>query len=1520
MAVVLLKQRKKDIKIVLLASLFILIFVISSIPTSNNLQPIKNEDINDPPNNKENENSPFSSDLNLTDYITGLGVDQDVRLFMANKSESNLNNEEYFEITSPDSNMFLSYGDLNFTFQSNFTTEYIVEGDDALYPYVGYNHPGKFRFNATEEYSGLTINDGSDNDPDYGYNELVDDIEESCWNLTSTAAGLLNFTICANFSVVPPTDHGILGKTYFDREKILGLMLNFTYNLNKDGNLTIYMKDNGTWKNVTNTIDIKSDSGVKNETDEVIINENLKYINATDCCPVNFVFRSNEKFNATLYSFDLHSLMVFELPITNESYVALEFDLRDESSTINGFYAWIRTLNLTEAVNTELNITLYQANTTIERDATYINLRANSLKPNLSQPIDTIILNSYENDELHYFKFDISNTANLSLYNYFIVVKSNRSDIVVYSLVTLPFIDFGDNNEVDHQLKTTADNGKTWVNAEATIDEVNSEQLDASLFKLNVTRGFMPSDFNCTLKIQGEEIRDFTDAEAHQPNEPELKWGKGRWTNDFTNYIAATLNKFNVSLTWDKNIIKIFTFNVKFYIEAFRLENATSSYRAAYDGIPEWTLNYTLNLTRFIYYNWNFTEFWYIFPNYYTAHNLTAPDGTQILSQTTGVLPVSDKEGYNKTIVSTTIINVTQPDKYNGTYSLNLTCQNAIRAGNTHSYIKYNEILWETQGFMYRDNISVSVDIQDHNNLAPKNGPGVCANISLFFPNKTKFPDKRLNSTKGVPSDDNTVLSYDFDNQTILDLTNDIPILGEYYLGYFWTNGSIIGCRKMIIYIDAYKIELNDFEYYPTLKERGEPPNILLGTIKNKVFASYTLLVASVNETTKNVEPNFYPINQSITEQQGTFSYELNGNNLEVYLNRFMQNESILNPDETVNFRTTIQNNHPFIELNVNISVKLVSLANEEWIIAESTSQRKTLKPEGDPGLEDTQEFSVNLTIPTLGSDGIWKGVNAPVRKGGAKTIVTVYIEGNNVGTYSSSEYSLLINQTDDQFEGYIIALKNDLTTSKYINLGFERDECIYQPNKTVLIVNIYDENYVSIYNQVNFSESLELDSEFANIEINPENPINGKIFEISSVLSTEFGENLPDKEVSCYYEYDGSWEKITSRTTDINGSTTFEIDTQDIEVDDVLAFKLTWSGDSRILSTDETFDIPIEIDDNDITITFKEELNVIYRNTKAVLKVKLENTGTSNLEITDIIVEIEGDLDYEIEGENKIISEKLVPGEETDITIVIDVGNTKSNTIDITVIIESENIISNEEVSDDESFTVDVIDKPIFYYIIEYFSIIILALLALAFVMAVFYAKKVKKKIEIPLKEPVKRRPRKGRYVKVTEIEPEKVEAKKVEPKVVEPKVVAPKKVEPKKVEPKKIAPKKVEPKKITPKKVEPEITELEKPELKKVKPKKVKPKKVKPKKIKAKKAKLKEIEKAKTTDLDTLIEQERLKQELKKAKKPSKKKTKPPKEVKKPVKKVKKPTPQRISTRKMVEQKKRKQRKVVRQLKKRR
>ncbi len=1322
-------RTKKESRRIFFTLLFISIISISNLLIIANFNNFQENNILNTDEHKELDKAPQNSILNINEEISGNGTNQDVRIYVNNQSENLNDNMNYFNISTNSANdMFLTYGNFNFTFQNNYTTEYVLEDKDALYPqgsFISYN------FNPNVTYSNITVTNGTILEGNFSL--MVDDYLNTYIRLNASNS-IINFTIATNFSYTF-SNYYALG---FNRTTILGLWLkSLKYELSEDANLTIKIKDfdTGIWKNVTNKYQINKSQTIE-EIEYRYINENLNFIDFNNASLIQFIFERSDtsEYNITLREFEFQSTYAFDLPISNETYVALEFDLKGENSTVNGFYAWIRALNVTEAAHAHLNITLYRANSTVARTKNIIetesNLENTPLSPDYNDMIDSILVN-YTGDKHQYFNFTISNTTNLNVSNYFIVIKSNSSK-VIYSLVTLPDNEYGDIT-CDHQLITTVNEGVNWEKAIHSV--YPSGELDASLFKLNVTRGYMPSDFingSDTLNIENIAIINRWVSTSPYNESSFLEWGLGQWNYNFITPIEDTpFNDFQINLNWTISNITSFKFNVSYSVNAFWVENVTPTYSVIYDEDPEWLYNYTLDTTEPKFYNWSFIEFWFLFPNYMNATSLTNPNMVQILNATGGQSILVENPSKHKIRINNILAN-------NGSHILNLISFNTIK--DMHSYINFNGNLWETGGFMRGDNISVSVDIQDQNSKAPMNG---IANVTLFDPNGIKFPNATLSNSTGRI--ENSTLIYDFNNQTVLNLTNPIAILGEYHLGFFWFNGTAIGAKKIIISIDRYDLDLYDCNYDPNLKR-----NILNGEIINNVFGNYTLLVASVNETTGIYQPNFYPINNTDINEQ--FNHTIGDDELPVLIKSFKQRKNILNPGEYVDIKTSIQNLHPFISANVKIEVKIVSLANEEWIIANKTSDSVPLDFFGAPG--DTNEFTVSLWIPNIGA-GIWEGVNAPIRLAGAKTIVTVFVENTDVGSYEPSDYSLLSKKRSNIYEGHILGLKiAENVDSRSILYEFLREECIYLPNKSSFIVNIFDENYISSYEEFEHEFSLKINSKFTNITINPNNPIKGQSFNASAILSTEFGDILNNKSVSLDYYYNTSWINIESDFTDSNGTIMFLINTLTIEFEGDLLIRLWWE-ENNTNGISENISVPIIYESNNISINIRNNDVQVYRNTDTTFAIILNNLGDSNLRITNISIELNHNLQYSIVEIDYMFQNWLKPGETT--SLIVEVKITEIKTLEINITLAAQNILTTENITISKGLEIRIFKPPVTDFLMEYFNVIIISLFALIWVTTILYSRRTIKRIEAPIEETIKKRARRGRYVPVSELKKSK-------------------------------------------------------------------------------------------------------------------------------------------------------------------
>ncbi len=1345
-------HHKKQFKNKLFACIVIAVFLISSFSIFNFQGANIKNNINEENNGTNLLNT--SSDIDIP--FSGVGDDQEGRLYYENRSVSLNNNNGEFNITAPKQNTYLNYGDMFFEFEENYVANHTIEDDNAL----SINPDKLIYFSCTEDGSELNVDHGISygtfENQFYGYNN------DTKMRIT-TSDGIINFTIKANFSGTffraPSNEYG---RVNFQIEKILGFLMDFTYNLTADADLTIsILRRDNSWKNIHGPITLSSGaSKERTRLSKRIINENLNLVNDTnDCTYINFYLNSGTSdYEIELYEFTFNATYAFEIPIDINEPIALEFDIRGNNTIVNGFYAWIRTIDIPLAATTELKISIYKSDIIIENRGNIPNF--DEAIPETAELAYSTVLLNYNKDGVNYFEFNTIET--LDYYNYFIIIEANNSD--VYRLITIDRrTDYGD-NEYDHLLKRYDFGDSAWQLAEIQSignGPVGSGSLDASSFKLNVTRGYMPSDFkingNETLVIKGIPLEDTSDKNfkyRFSTNHYMNQWGVGLWNNSIIDPFSNGLNPdFQIDLIWNTTITNDFYFNVSYYVKAYERYDTSVTYSVNYDELPLWTITFNVIFEIAL---WNFTELWFIYPYYFDSSHLITPLSTpdNVISETNGEEPLNNN--YDKLILS---YNMTE--EQNGDYILKARSFNAVNK--IYSYLNYNDNIWESQGFMHGDNMSIGVDIGGPDYLGPHDG---YANATLYYPDESVYLN--IEDFSGTLSDNFKQLYYEFDDQILLNIDETIPVYGTYKLGIFWNNGSSIGCRTLPIYIDQYDVSFGILEY-----DREDDQNLLsVSKIAKEAepieSQYYNLYIGSINKT-MDFPSNFYAINNSNINIE--YTYEVSGYDLNVELRNFLQNETIINPEEQISFNITLENKDPYIDLDMKVSVDLVSLMNEEWIIASDISEVKQLSQAGDPNGDYIKDFTVELDIPTLEANGFWPGVNAPIRLGGAKAIVTIYIEDEAIGTYDCPDNALLVDQTESEFEGYIISLKSSiLSSAKAMHKVFQREDCTYLPDNTTFIANIVDTHYISSYSPFLSSYQLKAKGIFQNIAITPESFMNGNEFNISSLLTTEFDKVLPGESVTCQYNDSGIWVDISDspQITDSKGYSLFEIDTSVLGIEeDKITLKLIWNGSSIYLKNTEEITIDFFSLVDEITVNAVILDSVIYRNKDSYLQVRLTNTGTSNLNISDISLIFTGiNPKYQIVAQDILVLENLKSGQTTRLILEIKFKDIPTNTLTFNITVEGKNIETEVNYSISINIKADVLDRSIIEDIKNQIMILIISIIALIWVASLYYSYRLKKRIERPIEKPEKKRPRKGRYVKVSEIpqpeEEEKVPEKK--------------------------------------------------------------------------------------------------------------------------------------------------------------
>ena len=95
---------------------------------------------------------------------------------------------------------------------------------------------------------------------------------------------------------------------------------------------------------------------------------------------------------------------------------------------------------------------------------------------------------------------------------------------------------------------------------------------------------------------------------------------------------------------------------------------------------------------------------------------------------------------------------------------------------------------------------------------------------------------------------------------------------------------------------------------------------------------------------------------------------------------------------------------------------------------------------------------------------------------------------------------------------------------------------------------------------------------------------------------------------------------------------------------------------------------------------------------------------------------------------------------------------------MNVSVSISVKNEITDEELTFQVSKLFEIYDVQLVDYFLNLFTLIMISLFILIWVIMYFYVKKTIKRIETPYEEPEKRKQRKGRYVSVSELPKEKI------------------------------------------------------------------------------------------------------------------------------------------------------------------
>ena len=146
-----------------------------------------------------------------------------------------------------------------------------------------------------------------------------------------------------------------------------------------------------------------------------------------------------------------------------------------------------------------------------------------------------------------------------------------------------------------------------------------------------------------------------------------------------------------------------------------------------------------------------------------------------------------------------------------------------------------------------------------------------------------------------------------------------------------------------------------------------------------------------------------------------------------------------------------------------------------------------------------------------------------------------------------------------------------------------------------------------------------------------------------------------------------------------------------------------------------------------------------------------------SLLDLTNISIQFSPSITYSIVQINYMALADFKPGDYTEILIRINIPDIDQ--MSISVSIEARNEITLEDVTFQTAQEFEIYDAVLDELIIGLFTLIMIAIFAVIWAAMFIYVRRTIKKIETPFEEPVKARPRKGKYVPVSELPPEKRE-----------------------------------------------------------------------------------------------------------------------------------------------------------------
>ncbi|WP_371804252.1 hypothetical protein [Candidatus Lokiarchaeum ossiferum] len=1244
-------------------------------------------------------NSPPSANLDYEQSITGAGNNRSVRLFMDNSSSTTgINN---FNISSDNAGNYLNEGQYNLTISKNYNTNYTLEDDTPLeYP--------------TTTYAASTQNSNYTMDTDYNRNEPANNV-------------ILN------------TNATFDGAAYSNN--ILGFWIELDFVCTEGFTLSISMYNYET--SLYQVLETYS----ANEAKYYVRNENLHYLNSSSAAQFSLIFyNGTDDFNVNVQSIAITAVKAQETQISDENSVALEFDTKGDA-TIYGFYAWIRSFNVTDGSYAgNLTIKLYESNLTTARKRSDIILNAGTslIVPDMTvSPLMEYTIENYTSDKPAWFSFENDVLGEeVGVGNYYIVISSNVSKDLTrgYSLVSIP--DSSDPDGIsDHLL---------LQNETSSWQQIPNS--DAALFAVNLTRAYFPEEIE--LKIENEPVSNaytFDDNNLYDSFSDAFPydiyaaywWGCGTIDHVYNTPIATVGNKMQVNLTWNTEIYSgDIAFTVSYDVQKYFDDEATTVYNLTLDESPAWNVNYIYNSTNDRFVNWNLMEAWYFIPlDWDVADFVVNSTTTSYLENITFPSTVDDQQ-----VVKVQELFISA----SGTYELQATSNNYIQ--NCGVNLDYEGNLWPTNGFMIGDNVSITVGILDSEDKYLSDG---IVTASLF--NTTGELDSSYILTDNSIDENTTYSRYLFESDNAI--LSNATVEGEYNIIVNWTNGEEAGILRRPFYVNHYAV-----------------PNPIEISYQSDISANQ--ITAGIDTFDTDIHNNEYNIFMYAVRENGGENQIDEETNVQmlynVYMTNYLQNETFFNAGEDVNIIIDLENRHASLNLNVDVKVQLVYQNNAEMVIVEDSIPKSLAIYGASSGL-DKQKYNFTLSIPTV-QEG---GVNCPIRNSPMKMNIIATIDGDEIysGMQDNVIYYSALNETS--FDGEILDVKEYNARSGPSFIGNMPRTNLNLPETVSYFIQL--ENGYLMTSDAEIcdiaTEITKVDGKITDLYITESEFDHSSTVHLVGKALDEYGNRLAGTSLNLFYDNTPSndtddWKALTTTadlttiTTNANGEFTAIIDLSQAPIDTNLELKVEFPGNGTHEEMSLTLKESMPEYESILSVSVDSSITMIA-DTNNVITVRLMNNGNTKLRnITVAIVESEFE-ETEILLSDTFDLLVLNPYEEASFQIVLNQKSFDENSISLNFTVKCEIEQTGEtleETKDVEFKTYAVNENRV---LITATVIAFIAGTALFWIYGVIYIKKKVAEINAPVEtisdvKKTKSKRRVGKYVPISELSTKSDEVEK--------------------------------------------------------------------------------------------------------------------------------------------------------------